>query len=137
MGIKGFTLIEAVLTLSVLAGGVFGVLVLYQQNIARSNEMEQTLVATELAQEKLEQIILDKKYQLYAYVIPANYLASEDLTAQGFPGYTRTISILEVNPSDMISAQTNSGYKKITVSVAVTGGLTVTLDTLVTLWGET
>ena len=133
---NGFTLIEAVLTLSVLAVGLMGILTLYQQNIGKANEMEQTLVATELAQEKLEQIILDKKYKLYAFITAANYTSPENMSAQGFPGYTRTTTILEVDPSDMVSAQSGSGYKKITVSVSVTGGLTVTLDTLVTLWGE-
>ncbi|MDO8526398.1 MAG: hypothetical protein Q7T03_01780 [Deltaproteobacteria bacterium] len=132
---KGFTFIETILTLMVLGGGVLGVLTIYNQNIARANEMEQTLIATSLAEQKLEQILHDKKYQLYAYVIQANY-PTENLLAQGYPGYTRTTTILEVDPVDLSTAKNGSGYKKITVMVQTTGGLPVSIPTLVTLWGE-
>lgn len=133
---KGFTLIETILTLMVLAGGVMGVLSVYSQNIARANEMEQTLIANELVQEKIEQLLHDKKYRLYPYILAANYPASEDLTAAGYPGFTRTTGILEVNPGDLNSAANNSGYKKITVTVSMTGGQAVSVQTLVTQWAE-
>lgn len=131
---KGFTLVEAILTLSLLSAGILGLLSLFQQNVGRSDEMEQTLVASLLAQERLEQIIHDKKYQGYLFIVGTNYPASENLASQGYPGYTRTTTIQEVSGSDLTSPQNGSGYKRITVSVAVTGGPTSTFQTLVTEW---
>ena len=133
---NGFTLIEAILTLGVLAAGLLGVLMLYHQNVARSNEMEQTLVATMLAQEKLEQIIHDKEYQHYAFITPLNYPVTEELTSEGYPGYSRTITIQEVSDTDLATPRVGSGYKKVTVGVRIPGGDLIQLDTLVTLWGE-
>jgi len=133
---QGFTFIEAVLTLTLLAGGLMGILTLYQRNVVEANQIEQTLQADYLAQERMEDIIQDKKYNLYAYVTAANYLASEDLTAQGFRGFIRTIQIREVSPSNFSVTQAGSNYKEITVSVQVPGENTVTLRTLLTKWGE-
>lgn len=132
----GFTLIEAVLTLSLLAGGLMGILTLYQRNVVEANQIEHTLQANYLAQEKLEQIVQDKKYNLYAFVTAANYLASEDLTLQGFKGFIRTIQIREVDSGNLSVTNAGSGYKEIIVAVQVPGGKTVTLKTLLTKWGE-
>ena len=135
--VTGFTLIEVIITLSVLAGGVMGVLTLYQRNIEQAARMEQTLIATQLAQEKLEQILLDKKYQNYAYINATNYPATpEDLASQGFAGYTRTTSIAEVDDANLTTPQNGTGYKKVTVTVLLNGTQAAKLDTLVTLWGE-
>ena len=138
MGKKGFTFIEAILTLLILSGGVVGVMTLYQKNIERADEMEQTLIATTLAQEKLEQIMQDKKYKTYAYIIQSNYPVTEVLTAEGYPDYTRTVTISEVSPSNLSSPPqgNESGYTKVTVAVQVAGGPTATFDTLITEWGE-
>lgn len=138
MKAKGFTLIEAVITLVLISGGIVGILHLFQQNVRSANEMELTVAATYLAQERLEQMIQDKKYRGFAYTIAANYPASEDLTAQGYPGYTRTINILEVRENDLTSPAppSGSGYKRVTVAVQVAGGDTVTLETILTEWGE-
>ena len=133
---KGFTLIEAILTLTILATGIVGVLTLYQRNIANSDEMAQTLTATLLAQEKLEQIVHDKKYKLYPYIITANYPATEDLTSEGYPDYTRTTTIEEVNGTNLTTSQNGTGYKRVTVGVSVAGGPTLLFDTLLTQWGE-
>lgn len=136
---KGFTLIEAILTMMLLSAGIVGVFTLYHKNIAVADEMEQTVIATALAQEKLEQIIHDKKYNLYAYVTQANYTSPEDLTSIGYPGYTRTTTIQEVLSSDLTTppqGQQSTGYKRVTVSVQVSGGGTYTFETLVTEWGE-
>lgn len=136
---KGFTFVEAILTLTLLTGGMLGVLHIFYQNTDAAAEMEQTLKATYLAQEKAEQMIQDKKYQGYDYIVAANYPATEDLTAEGYAGYTRTISMVEVMANDINTpSKPNPGsdYKRVTVSVAVAGGDTVTLTTLVTRWGE-
>lgn len=132
----GFTFIEAVLTLTLVAGGILGVIYLFQQNVRSANDMEHTVRATYLAQERMEQIIQNKEYLGYNSIVSANYPSSENLTAQGFSGYTRSVSIVEVNPNDLATPQPNSQYKRLTVSVQVSGGDTVTLTTLLTRWGE-
>ncbi len=133
---NGFTLIEAVLTLSLLAGGLMGILTLYQRNVVEANQIEQTLQADYLSQEKMEQIVQDKKYNLYAFVTAANYLASENLTAQGFKGFIRTIQIREVDPNNLSITKAGTGYKEVTVAVQVPGEKMVTLKMLLTKWGE-
>lgn len=129
-------MIEAVLTLTLLAGGVMGILTLFHRNVSEANEMENTLTATYLAQERIEQIIQDKEYRLYNYIVTANYAATENLATQGFPGFTRTTSIFEVSPNNLSTPQNGTNYKRITVTVQPTGGEMVSLTTLLTRWGE-
>lgn len=134
---RGFTLIESVLVLSLISFGLLGILTLFQKNISRSGDREFLLEATTLAQDKMETLIAAKKYNLYASITSANYPATpEDLTSVGFAGFSRTTTIQEVSNTDFTTAQVDSGYKKITVTVSWTGG-SVTLTTLFTLWGET
>lgn len=133
---KGFTFIEAILTLLILSGGILGILALFQQNVSRFNESEVLLSASYLAQEKMEQIIHDKKRQGYNFVIIDNYLSPEDLDSEGYPGYSRTLTIEEVRDTDLITPQNGTGYKRITVSVTPPGYPAITLITLITSWGE-
>lgn len=135
--IAGFTLVEAVITLVLISGGILGVLHLFEQNVRSANNMEHTARASYLAQERLEQIVQDKEYLGFDTIVAVNYPTNENLTAQGFGGYTRTVNILEVNANDLTSPAPppGSGYKRITVSVQVAGGDTVTLTTLLTRWG--
>lgn len=135
---EGFSFVEAVITLVLISAGMLGVLQLFDQNVRSANDMEHTVRATYLAQERMEQIIQDKKYQGFDYIVMANFPASEDLSAQGFNGYTRTLNIVEVRSDDLITPAppSGSGYKRVTVSVQVAGGDLVTLETLLTLWGE-
>src|SRR3990167_4814546 len=130
---KGFTFIEAILVMVVLSGGLFGVMHLFHQNVATAEDRKLVLVATLLAQEKLEAMTADKEFNLYASINSTNYpSSSEDLTSLGYPGFNRATTIQEVNPVDLSSTQAGSGYKKITVSVSWTGGQTVMLTTLLT-----
>lgn len=133
---KGFTFIEAILTMSLMAAGFVGVFTLYQQNIARSDEMEQTAVCVSMAQEMLERITQDKAFQEYDYVDIDNYTSPESLTNYGYPGYTRTISIQEVSAADLTTSQSGSGYKRVEVAVEEPGGTTITLTTLLTQWQD-
>jgi len=134
-GRSGFTLIEAVLTMTVLALGLTGVMTLYHRTVARYDEVEKWLIAEELARAKVEQIVFDKKFRGYDYIVSANYPASEDLSLSGFAGMTRAINIAEVDGIDLTTSRFGSGYKKVTIDVSVLGGPTVNLVTLVTQWG--
>lgn len=135
---KGFTLIESVLALSLLSFGLLGIISLFHKNVSRAGDREFLLEATTLAQDKLEILIAAKKYDLYSSITSTNYPStSEDLTSIGYPGFSRTTSIQEVSGTDLSTALADSGYKKITVTVSWTGGQSVTLTTVFTLWGET
>ena len=131
---KGFTLIETILAMMVVAIGIFGTMNLFYNTVNRAFETDAYIQATALARERLEEITFDKKMNLYASIVSANYPATENLTG-AYSAYTRTVTILEVNPADLSSAQNNSGYKKVTVTVSWNGG-SVTLATLLTSWGE-
>ncbi len=131
---KGFTLIETILAMMVVAIGIFGTMHLFYNTVDRAFETDAYIQATALARERLEEITFDKKMNGYAFIVSANYPTTENLTGI-YSAYTRTVTILEVNPADLKSSQSNSGYKKITVKVSWNGG-SVTLDTLLTFWGE-
>jgi len=131
---SGFTLIETVLAMIVLAIGIFGTMHLFYQTADRAFDTDIAIRATSLARDRLEQVIFGKKMNGYASVNATNYPPTESLTGN-YSGLTRTTSILEVNPTNLVSAQNGSEYKRVTVTVAWNGG-SITLDTLVTLWGE-
>ena len=130
---RGFSLIEAILTLVILAAGTMGVMSIFTSSVNEFNNSEQMASSSFLAQEKLEKMIGDKKSQGYSYITSANYPSSESLTSP-FNGYTRTTSILEVSSSNLSSSSPGSGYKKITVGITTPMGATYSFATLVTNW---
>lgn len=135
---KGFTLVESVLVLALLSFGLLGIVGLFQKNVDRAGEREFLLEATMLAQDKLEILITAKKYNLYSSIDATNYPSTpEDLSSAGYAGFTRVTTIQEVSEIDLSTPQAGSGYKKITVTVSWTGGQSVTLTTVFSLWGET
>ena len=130
----GFTLIEAVLTITILGIGLFGIMTLFQRAVAKQADTEKLFIAENLASAKLEQMIADKTFQGYTFITAANYPSPENLSGIGFPGFTRTTSITEVDAGDLLTVHSNSGYKRLSVTVAITGGSSVNLVTLVTQW---
>lgn len=128
-------MIEGIFTLTILAFGIVGVLTLFQQNVDRSDLSEAQTLALGLAQERLEQVVQNKAINGYETIIEANYPPFEDLAAEGYPGYTRLLTILEVKGTDLITPTPVSGYKRLTVTVVMPGGEKMTLETLITAWG--
>ena len=102
---------------------------LYRSQLAR------IAASTWLARERLEQIIFDRSMRGYAYVVNVNYPASETLTGD-FSPFTRATQILEVSSANLTTASNGSGYKRATVTISWTGGNSIQLETLVTLWGS-
>lgn len=128
----GFTFIEAILTVVLLSFGLVGGLVLFQNSTDNSLTKDYKVIASELANEKIESIILDKKYQGYNYIVSANY-PFETLPAP-YSLFTRSVTITEVQSDDLTTPQAGSGFKR--VDVRVTWGAeayqTIIVTTLVT-----
>ena len=112
---KGFTLIEAILTVVLLSFGLVGGLTLFKNATDNSLVKDYQVVASQLASEKLESILLDKKTLGYNAIIQANY-PNENLPAP-YQNFTRSVTIQEVQASDLSTAQAGSGYKRIDVHV--------------------
>lgn len=89
-------------------------------------------MATQLANEKIETIIADKTFQGFDYIDENNY-PTENL-AGDFNGFTRTIAVDEVSAADLETSQSESGYKRVDVSVSWgnDNGQNILVSTIVT-----
>lgn len=131
--ILGFTLIEVLLTVVVVGVGLFGLMTLYHNSTRNVMEGDINLSATYLARERLEQLIADKANQGYGYVINDNYSTSTPVTV-GSHIFTRSFNIYEVNASDLITPEVDTGYKRIdmTLTWGTGAGQSMTIPTLIT-----
>lgn len=131
---RGFTLIEAVTAIVVLAVAIPGMFWGIRDAQMRRVDPIQTSKARWLAAEKLEDIIADRHSATrgYTYVLNGNYPAEG--TVSGFSGFSRSVSIAESGAS--LVAGSGTGYKRITVSVSFKDGRnttrTLSLSTVVT-----
>ncbi len=119
--IVGVTLIEAVMTIAIFAAGLVGVMYIFFGSTTSSLLADQTVVASNLAREKMEQIIADRANNGYAATIATGY--SDGLLTGNYNIYTRNVAILEVDPDvdggtdDFLDASAGSGYARVTVTV--------------------
>lgn len=109
---KGFTLLETILTLVILSVGIFGAMLTTQNAAANSVSDDCKTIALFLANEKMEEIISDKAFKGYQYVLTNDYSSDSN------SGYTKSISIQEVQAQDLTTSSSGSGYMKVVVSVA-------------------
>lgn len=130
---KGFTLIEAVLTIIIISVGLFAMMLLFDNVTRGAMEGDLATTSTYLVRERLERMVFDKVYRGYNYVVTNNYPASETVLV-GNQSYTRQISILEVSKGNLSAGQAGSGYKRIDVTVTWGTGATQRVNeaTLVT-----
>jgi Tfp pilus assembly protein PilV len=112
---SGFIFVELILTMLVLSIGLASGYVLMDNSLSNSVTGDADVVASQLANEKLEQIISDKSFGGYDALAEGDY-PPETLDAP-YQNYSRQVDIYEVNPTDMSTAEAGSGYKKVTVSV--------------------
>ena len=132
---RGFTFIETVMAIVVIGVGLFGLMHLFTGTVSNAFVTDQAIQATELARERLERVVFDKKMNGYNYVTTANYPAVENFTG-AFSPFTRTMTILEVRSDNLTTASAGSGYKRVSVTVSWPTGHSVQLETLVTKWNE-
>lgn len=125
--VRGFTLIELILTTMIISIGLFGVLVIFGSSISGVISGDANIVATYLAQEKMEQLISDKVNYGYAYMNNSNYTTTEDISYGGYT-FTRSFNMYQVQPGNLTTAQSNSGYTRINLTISWGGGSTEHLD---------
>lgn len=132
---RGFTLIEVVLTIVIIAlagGALVSTLGLSTQ---RQLHAEVTTTATKLAEERMEQLIAEKRANGFGSAALAITPAPGWIAVPGFAGYERQTEICNavVGANIVKSAPCNAagttGYKYLTVTVRYTAlGGTVTSD---------
>ena len=127
---QGFTLIEVVITIVLLAIITSGIMAMFTTFSQSNGDPSVITQATELAQEKLDQIIADKNNTVsgFNYVVNASYPAENPVA--GFTGFNRSVNIIFVNTGTLNNTAGGiTNYKNITVTVSSKAG-SVTTSTL-------
>lgn len=134
MSAKGFTLIEVILVIVIMAIAIPGLISAVSFMTQSQVNTIGTTTAMDLAQERMEQIVADKMNPLvgmgYGYIISGNYLPDTPMT-----GYNRSVNIICVLPADLnTGVPCDTGYKRVQVTVQAVGvGPSVPNAVLVTL----
>lgn len=119
---KGLTLIEIVLIIVIL--GIIGSgILLYFAGIKGSASPVLTIQAIELAQEKMEKIISDKKANGFSYIDNTNY--PQENPVSGFANFNRTVDVCYVSEGDLndtSNCATATDWKRAKVTVSWGGG---------------
>jgi len=133
---NGFTLVEIVLVIALL-GIVAGSILTYFFNIKSSGDPVLTLQAIELAQEKMDKILADKKWNNFNSITPANYPAENPVS--GFTTFNRSVDIFCVLEADLNTSNgtmpncTTTSFHAKRVEVTVSwGSSSVSLVTVLT-----
>lgn len=123
---RGFTLIELVMTLMLLAIGVPALITLGNQCLQNLHQGAYNTTATALCQEKLERILndVDNSSRGTAYVVSGNYPAEASIA--GFSGYSRSVTI---DPDSTFNSIT---FRNVKVTTTAPDGTTISLSTWVT-----
>lgn len=104
----GFTLVEVVVALMLLTTAVMGMQLMTAQMLRRMTVAQVQLSASQLAEDRLDQIRLEPNYAN----IPT-YAGTEN-TIAGFPSYTRITTILQQRDSTEAGI---TDFRRITVEV--------------------
>jgi prepilin-type N-terminal cleavage/methylation domain-containing protein len=121
---QGFTLIELIITIIVVSVGVLALIAALSFGTGRSINSELMTTGTTLAQERLEQLIAEKRANGYSSALLAIGTTTDPPLAAPYADYTRTVEICNVdvnlgNP-DCTAPSVDTGYKRITVTVTNT-----------------
>lgn len=134
---KGVTLLEALFAIIIIGAGLIGVIYLFTGGTRSAVIADQTVIASNLAREKMEQIMADRVNKGYAATIATNY--SDGQLSGDYSEFTRNVTIMEMNPDDddnvddFLDPQPGSGYARVTVIVSWKGGTkSVKEETLIT-----
>jgi prepilin-type N-terminal cleavage/methylation domain-containing protein len=113
---RGFTLLEATLTMVVLGVGLTGSVMIFDSVNTTTMNGDIRVVASQLANEKIESILADKAFDGYD-AVTSNAYANEQLDGD-FTGYTRSVEIIEVCSTDLETPTVGSGIKQVNVTVS-------------------
>ena len=131
--LKGFTLIETMVALTILIVAISYLIGFFPMGLNTAMSAKQDSLAALLAQGKIEELIGTPYAEVAVGTVIENSLNSID---PDFSGFRRTTSINYVD-ANLNNTASNSGLKKITVSVSWRNNIkqtdiTTTLTTLIT-----
>ena len=131
---KGFTLIESVLAIAIIGVGIIGFFLAFSGLMSSALLVDQTVIATSLAGETMEEIIAQRDCSQpgcgYAATL-TSINTNNDYDKNPVPGFTAYIidtAALEVdadndnNTDDFLDASPGSGYARVTVNVSWNNG---------------
>ena len=98
-----------------MSWALWGILTVFYSASNSSLEGDYRVVASQLASEKMEEVIADKSFQGYSTITEANY--PDETLADPYNGFARETDVTEVDPSDLSTPQVGSGYKRVDVRV--------------------
>ncbi len=133
----GFTLIELIITIVVLAIAGIGVMSVFSNSMRTGANPLVVAQANLLVREKMEIIMGDRQNTArgFSWIIPANYPAENPITVPGFSAFSRSVSIYCVTSGDLNtnvgSPPCTTGYAHITVSVTNAAIGTITSESIV------
>lgn len=113
---RGFTLIELLLTVVVISVGLVGIMALFQNAAKGAMQVDLNVVATNLAREKLEQVVSDKVRLGYATFGSVPY--PDEAFSGEFSAYARSTAVREVASADLSTTEVGSGYRRVDVTVS-------------------
>jgi Tfp pilus assembly protein PilV len=144
---NGVTLIETLFTILIIGIGLIGVLYIFGGTVSKSLVADQTVQATNLAHEKLEEIISDRANLGYDNVetklINGNY--SDGTLPSPYNIYTRTVTYNYINVPSAPDGNDNddfattsiidTGYIRVIVNISWNnGGDYINIATLLSNW---
>lgn len=136
----GFTLIEAVLSLGVMAAGLLGVLYAFHGMGSSSVLADQTITATNIARAAVEKVIAKRDASGYSAALTAISSGTFNQNpVTNYAPFVLSVAAYEVDPDDdgtvddFLDAAPGSGYARVTVTVTWnSGSKTLSLVTLIT-----
>lgn len=139
---KGFTLLESVLFLAILAVALAGIFSIHQVVLVQSVRPVKLAQAALLAQAKMEEILSDRRISGYSVVTDTRYPAeppfasvssSDPLIQRMLANYTRSVRVVDGQKNDLdfscLATYGSANLRCITVSVHDT----VSLESLAVL----
>ena len=112
---KGFTLIEAIMAMAIFSVGIMAVLTVFPKGISLGREAKEITVATQLAQEKIEETLSLSYDDIPVGQVEARSKVDTDTNSQ-FYIYEREVSS-ELVDNDLLVTNDDIGLKKIQVKV--------------------
>lgn len=136
---RGFTLIEAVLSLAVMAMGLLGVLYAFHGMGSSSVLADQTVTATNIARGAIEKVIAKRDASGYASALAAISGGTFNQNpVTNYAPFILSVAAYEVDPDDdgstddFLDASPGSGYARVTVTVTWNSGTkSINLVTLI------
>lgn len=122
-------MLEGTFSTMLLAVGLLGGMAVMQNVTATTMNGDMNSIAIQLANEKIEEVMADKSFQGYNVVADENY-PGEELEAP-YQGFSRNVTVTEVNSGDLTTEEVGSGLKKVDVTVSWGNGDSVTVNSMV------